>query len=267
MMGEIKKQKTISNTAILTLIELTLIMCVVEANVYIINNLCLWILACTYLILFRYSILYGISLKCWKKYQNRMLSIVVSVFLSLLLIAVLPFDYLGVLKVNSLEKAMLMNDTIVLTPENNKDKREITIEGIKVNGQDYNLYDISLEEGWEFIDGRPTCIMTNEEVRPLTIYLGKGNKYEIMLRKNQKAGSVRIACGSRSSVYNLYSDIDSNREIINLESVLIDKNTTNPKLWKAIIYYCLYFKIIFEIVICLYNFVYYYLFYKKEKRK
>ena len=189
-----------------------------EANLNLINNVCLYILAGIYL----YCIMYFVIYKCFLK--NKTIDskqVFITVIVSVGFVVFMPFHYSEMVKQNRIQKIEQEETSIQISPGSknaNSKNNEIYIESIKIEQNDYNMYEIELTDGWEFVDGRP---YTNQmDAKPIQINFNKNADVEIYVRKNANSGMINIKyCGFEKD-FDLYSEKEIKKERINLDSVI-----------------------------------------------
>ncbi len=258
-----KKKRAIIIYIIVSILLVYGLVFATSPNLFVRNTACLWILGWIYLFIFIYGIAGNKVIEAIKQQDSGLGFLVFLAVISGLIVWVLPFQYKQIVFTNTCEKYMLQSDKITIEPLNEKNVNSggygVCIEGIILNGEDYNLYNIPLTEGWEFVDGRPYTDRVGSE--QLIIEIGEGNKYNLLVRKNNSAGKIRIYIGEDSKVFDLYSRDTVNRESLNLSSIFEDE-MNERMIGKEIIYYICYYIIIFILLTTAYA---YYLLYRKKR--
>jgi len=161
----------------------------------------------------------------------------ISFVLSLILLIVMPFKLNNIIDNNIIERNMLNTDTItfITTGEKNplSSGYDIWLEGIRVNNQDYNLYDLALPDSWTFVEDRP--LSTTAQVSSIVIDLPKMSEYIIYMRKVPSGGIVQIELNGMSMKYDLYNENSIQRNIVDLSTLLLAQYTISS--YEYIIFY------------------------------
>lgn len=209
------------------------------------NTVCLWVLAGVYLCVF-WNLLFG------KYDMEKFFDIkksgrkVFLVFISLVLTAVFffsfPFQYKKVVESNTCSKAILGDQTITLEITGEKNEKstgyDVWLEGIKVDGKDYNLYEIDLPENWEYKEDRP---FTNEKkAGVVTIKLDAKKSYDIMLRKGPQAGKVKVSIGKNSQEIDLYEEKEEQHFKVDINKIVTENIKIDGSLGGEVCYSIVY---------------------------
>lgn len=200
-----------------------------NANLQFINTVCLWCFGILYLAIIMYWVLWK---KCFQKFRGihkagrKVITILLSVIIVALAFVCLPFSIENVTRSNYLQKEMLGKSNIVITALGEKNERskgyDVWIEGIKVDKSDYNLYEIGLENGWDWKDGRP--FYNKKELSSISFTLYAKDNYTLLTRKGPSMGKIKVQIGKISSVYDLYSEKTDDRYKLNLGQMVNDDN-------------------------------------------
>lgn len=239
------KKKCVLFNLCIAFISILLLKFSTESNNNDINSICLWVLGSIYLFLFMNFVFRKILINNYLKLNKKKYINIISTLFALLILILLPFRYESIWKNNKMDM-LLRNNSIIkiesLAEKNPKsDGYEICIEGIKVNNEDYNLYEIPLVEPWAFVDGRPTI---NQNINSIIeISLETNSTYEVMIRKNPQAGIVKISIGNNEATFDLYSPDLIQHNKIDLSKVF-DKSIDKINLVYKYIFYIIYFIII-----------------------
>ena len=214
-----------------------------------VNTVCLWTFACIYLILFNYFAFGKYAIGKLKKSNHKRKIIIVSFVITLILFFVLPFRYKDILNNNYFLTQSLNNQTVIVEPLGEKNELstgyQICIEGIKEDGQDYNLFNISLPDKWEFIGGRP--VTESFQAMPLTVTLDAEESYSIMIRRGPSTGKAKISIGSKSAVIDFYQETEQLRAEINLKAIIMQDGGYPKHLVAQIAYNIIFLQIVAEI--------------------
>lgn len=222
-----------------------------KSNIIITNTFCLWTLGFLYLSLFLIFIFDKMNKKFSKIERKSGIYILVSI-ISLFVCWLMPFRYNDIVDDNIVQQSMRNNSNIIIEALGEKNDTsqgfEVCLEGIRMNGQDYNLYNIKLNDGWQFVDGRP--IHKGQLKSRIQIDLGNVNTYEIMLRKNQNAGKVYVKIGKNGYIYDLYSKKPIQHYTIDISKIFLQNIEKDNKI-NLLLFYCIYFFIIEMLVFSL----------------
>ena len=222
-----KKKRAIIIYIIVSILLVYGLVFATSPNLFVRNTACLWILGWIYLFIFIYGIAGNKVIEAIKQQDSGLGFLVFLAVISGLIVWVLPFQYKQIVFTNTCEKYMLQSDKITIEPLNEKNVNSggygVCIEGIILNGE--------------------------------------GNKYNLLVRKNNSAGKIRIYIGEDSKVFDLYSRDTVNRESLNLSSIFEDE-MNERMIGKEIIYYICYYIIIFILLTTAYA---YYLLYRKKR--
>lgn len=196
-----------------------------NSNLQFINVVFLWNLGILYLAI----IIYAIFLKrCFAKFLKirRKGRKIIIILLSVVIVAVafkcLPFSITNVTKNNFLKKEVLGKTNVVITALGEKNDRskgyEVWLEGVKVDKTDYNLYEINLEKGWDWNDGRP--FYEENKKSSISFTINAKDRCVFLTRKGPNMGKVKVQIGKISTVYDLYSAHNDDRYKLDLEKMV-----------------------------------------------
>lgn len=219
-----------------------------ESNIFITNTLCLWILGFVYFFLYL-RLVFDKSAEKFLKLKKKGNVILIVLLSSILLCGFLPIRFQKIIDENMIERGMRSTKiTIEALGEKNAESQgyEVCLEGIRINGvEDYNLYNIKLNQDWDFVDGRPTYL---KQIKSnIKIDLGYIKTYEIIMRKNESAGKVNIKIGPNEYEYDLYSKEEDSRNSIDLSKVFLQNQEKSSDLQKGLFYFT-YFIIVGSIM-------------------
>lgn len=218
-----------------------------KADISDINTRCLWFLGMIYLMVFNYFIFWEFDIK-YATGRRVPVKISVSIGLTILLFTILPFRYDKVVRNNFFLTHYLENQLITIQPIANaaetESGHEIWLEGVTVDGKDYNIYEIPLAEGWDYVEGRPYTNM--ESVAPLTFELTAKESYDIMIRKGPNAGTAKISIGDKSRVFSFYSETNEQRACVDIKELFL-KDFSVDNVIGRIFYNCILFLVLFEL--------------------
>lgn len=254
------KIKTVFICMFLSLLLICGLIFATDSNIFIINTGCLWLLGFIYLFIVLYCIA---SHKIKDIVDHAFLFWAVSVVVSVFMMCILPFQYSKVLANNIFEKKMIQSKNLIIEPLDEKNENSsgytVCIEGIVLDGVDYNMYEIPLSDGWEFVDGRPCA---EGMAGKLNIDVSKTDNYKLLVRKNQESGKIRVYMDGDSRVYDLYGEEAVDRETLDLSLIAETERNGQTSVGKEIIYYICYFVVLFSITVLA---GFYYLKYKNRK--
>lgn len=215
-----------------------------ESNILVANTFFLWVLGFVYYFLYL-RFVFDKFFNDFFEFEKKGNVILIVFLSSIMLCWLLPFRFQSIINENAIESGM--EDTkisIEALAEKNAESKgyEVCLEGIRVNGnKDYNLYNIKLNDGWDFVDGRP--IYLKKVKSNINIDLGDIKTYEILMRKNENSGKVKIKIGINEYVYDLYSKEEKPREILDLSKIFLQNQEKNSGLQKEL-FYLAYFIIV-----------------------
>ena len=203
---------------VFTIIPVIILICVTRSDLKHTNTICLWILGAVYLLLlWRYAFFVYFLNRFYriKRSFSRYCVISLSVAGLIFGLLLLPFHLGNVIKTNIASHYLLENQSFQLinTGEKNPNSpgQEVCIEGITIDGSNYNLFDIPAADGWEYVDNRPVSL--DGSSAPLEINLNAKYKYGIMLRQGPDKGIARIQIGDLiDEKIDLYLEKNQNRD-------------------------------------------------------
>lgn len=218
-----------------------------KSNVSIPNTFWLWALGVLYLSLYLIFVADKI-IKSIILLKRKTYILLLSIILSIVACWLLPFHYQDIVNANKIELGMKDETLFIeaLGDKNPKSKgNEVCIEGIKINRKDYNLYNLHLNDDWDFVDARATYL--GNKTSQISLELDYRNKYEIKFKKTNNSGKVKIKMGKYEQVYDLYSDEPVQYDNIELKKAFLNNEIETSNIQEGI-FYLLYFLII-EILI------------------
>ncbi len=224
---------------ILTALLIVLILIITsKSNINVANTFCLWILGCAYFF-FYLRFVFDKFLNGFLKLNNKV-SIILVIFLSSILLCwLLPIRFQKVIDENIIDQGMRNSNLTIEALGEKNDKSsgyEVCLEGIKINNtEDYNLYNIKLNKDWNFINGRPTYLKKIKS--DININLGNVETYQILMRKNENAGKIKIKIGTNEYVYDLYSKNEELRYNVDLSKVFLQNKEKDSVLHIGLFYF------------------------------
>lgn len=233
-----------------------------QSNLHDKNTVCLWILACIYLFLFWEFLFWKYDMKKFislKRLGRKIVLAFVTIILATVGFFTFPFQYEKVVAENNYKKALLGEQTIhikALGEKNEKsDGYDVWLEGIRVDGKDYNLYEIDLNKDWEYKEDRP--FTDEKDAKAISILLNVKKDYDVMLRKGPQAGKIEITVGQTSKVIDLYAEKEEQRYKLDMEGIVaanlhIQENATE-KVCYSIAYIVLLLAGSFTLVMWIYT--------------
>lgn len=244
-----ERKRNLASSIIGAIISIILLMITSKAFVGDANAICLWFLAGVYLVLFHYFAFWGYAVKKIKNSSYKRETIVCSIIVTLLLFLFLPFRYDNVLENNYFLKNYLDNQTIAIEPLKEKNELssgyQIWLEGIKVDGKDYNLYNISLPDKWDFVEDRP---FTDNQMAPLLSFkLNAKSSYDIMIRKGPNAGMARVSVGTKSAVVDFYQEMEETRAELDIMEIVLQDGGYPKKISEQVCYNFIFIEIVAEV--------------------
>lgn len=235
-----KKQLTLLSILLPTLI-LGSLLYTTDSNLFLTNTVALWIIAWIYLVIFYRVFTFGFCIK--KKDEvgvGQVQMRVITLFISMGILLLFPYKYGRVLTNNYIEKMRYQKSQVTLYPET---EGEISIVSIKVNGKDYNIYEIPLDnENWVFNEGK--IYNNGYNMKPLTIGFDKGTIFDIKFAASLNSGRVIVKDEEYSYTLDLCSD--NNVVYINWEDLY--GNVQNASSILRVIYYIAYLFLIWSLV-------------------
>lgn len=219
-----------------------------KSNVNEANTFCLWILGGVYFFLYL-QFVFDKFIQEFLKLNKKLILILLILLFTIVLSWILPIRFQKIFDENTIKRGMKNTNISLETlgEKNNKSKGyEVCLEGIRINGNsDFNLYNITLNKDWDFIDGRPTCLkQVNSKI---DINLGNINTYQILMRKNENAGKIKVKIGSNNYVYDLYSKNAENRYQIDLSELFL-QNQEKISCLQVGLFYLAYFFIVLTLM-------------------
>lgn len=242
-----KNKKNYIISFIASLLIMICLIVLVKSNIFILNTFCLWLLGFFYI--------FGISSYFFRqiskfniKNGSYIKRIIIGIIFCVILILILPINYFDILKKNQTEKLFFRNYTFEIEAIGEKNIESsgyiVCLEGIVIDGMDYNLYEIPLNESWKFIDSRPySDSLTKSKI---VVSKKQGSNIKIMFRKQDNAGKVKISVGNMNYTYDLYNNDYIQREELDLTKLIsIDRDKL---IINQIIFNIIYFIILFIII-------------------
>lgn len=231
-----------------------------------INTICLWILSGCYLVAFNYFGFWNYVVRKWKKSKNKREIIVNIIMIMLILFVFLPFKYNNVIDNNYFLDNYLDNQKIDIIPLGEKNEQslgyQIWLEGIREDDKDYNLYNLVLTDGWEYVEERP--FTDGMQTGALSFTLNADSSYDIMIRRGPNAGKAEIRIGGKSSIFDFYQKVDEQRAVIDIKKIILQNGGYNGSFVEKLIYNFAFIEIIAEISAVIS--VWYVSFVEKEKK-
>lgn len=219
------------------------------SNIFLSNTLALWILAWVYLFLFFDLVALKLNLIKIKAKSSRIIMLgVASLAVSMVLLGILPWKYGTVLTNNHIEKQRHTTHSVTISVVGQNDAsagKEVWICAVKKNQEDYNMYEIALDnQVWFFNEG--AIYTTGESGDELVIDLGEGNLFEVKMKKNPLSGIVKISSGQYEYSLDLYSNVE---EEVYLDWDALYGRVTTANQYMRMGYYALYLAIVWSLVL------------------
>lgn len=198
-----------------------------QSNLHDKNTVCLWILACIYLFLFWEFLFWGYDMKKFmllKRAGRKAVLIFATIILAVVGFFAFPFQYDKVVVENNCRKILLGEQTIQIKTLGEKNEKsegyDVWLEGIRVDGKDYNLYEIALNKDWDYEEDRP--FTDKKDAKAISISLDVKKDYDVMFRRGPQAGKIEVTVGETSKEIDLYAEKEEQRYKLDLEGIIAE---------------------------------------------
>lgn len=212
-------------SCLLGIVPSILLMVLSNSDIKHVNTFILWVLGTIYLVFIWRFGFWDYFIKKFKsinKFIYKCVIFAMAICLTLVGFFLLPFQIADVRLTNSVNAILEEANTITITSLGQKNDSsngyDIWIEGISIDDNDYNLYEIKLPEGWDFKEDRPFYSQKKES--SIIIPISAKNDFGVMIRRGPSAGKILISINQYSKVIDLYSDELIQRNEIDLADVV-----------------------------------------------
>lgn len=247
---------------VLSVVCTMILMFTSQSNLHDKNTLCLWILACIYQFLFWEFLFWKYDMKKFmllKRMGRKIVLIFATIILAAVGFFVFPFQYGKVVVENNCKKALLGEQTIQIKALGEKNEKsdgyDVWLEGVWVDGKDYNLYEIALNKDWDYKEDRP--FTDEKDAKAISVSLDVKKDYDVMFRRGPQAGKIEVTVGETSKEIDLYAEKEEQRYKLDLEGMIAEnlhiQESATAEVGYSIAYFVLLLAGSFTLVIWIYT--------------